>query len=152
MRNVIATVALLASLLAGCGGPEPMVARSDQTSPHGGVIVPLPGEQGFVELLNGADAPPIARVRQTTIVAYLLQPDRKTAVASPPQEIAIKLDTQKTPNPIPLPLKLDTTDPAGSARYVSEVGPYEVDRGGGGGTVEVTLNGKPITVPFRGQP
>jgi hypothetical protein len=45
------------------------------------------------------------------------------------------------PDPVP-------SDPAGAARFVSELGPFLLDQSGG--EIQVVLDGKTLTAPFRG--
>lgn len=148
MRHALSAVVLVVPcLLAGCGGPDPSKVAP---APHEGVIVALPEDQGFVELMDGKAGPSKGRRIERPIVAFLLQADKKTAIESPPQEMVVRLDSTKDQKPITLRLQPDANEPAGSARFVSASGPYEVGRGGAG-VVEVNLNGKSLKAPFRGR-
>jgi hypothetical protein len=134
-------------LYAGCGGgslPPPIPPTS---ALHGGILVPLPEDRGYVELVNGQRTSR-SRTVITTIVAYLMQSDQKTALTSTPSSVSVKLLTPKGQKEVPLKHTPEPGDPAGTARFVSEPGPLELN--GAGGEITVVLDGKTLIVPFRG--
>jgi hypothetical protein len=114
---------------------------------HGGILIPLPENQGYVELLNDKRERRSGAV-QTNIVAYLLQSDQKTALAAKPSKVSVKLDTPRGPATIDLAPKPSQADPTAGPPYVSEFGPYELNQRGG--EVIVAIDGKTLTAPFRG--
>jgi hypothetical protein len=142
------TALLLAFALAGCAG-DPVPANVTGSSHlHGGVLAQLPDNLGYVELLNDKRAKGKGGVADTTIVAYVLQPDKNTAIATLPTEVSVKLTTAKGPLTVPLRAEPDPADPVGTARFVSAMGPYDLHEL----SAEVVLNlgGKTITANFRG--
>jgi hypothetical protein len=148
MRNASFFAALLASVLGSGCGPSTKVPLVPPSSPlHGGILIALPEDGGYVELLNGGRQR-VGYQFTTTLVAYLLQPDMKTALAEKPASIAVTLDTPAGEKTIPLASKPETGDSVGSTRYVSDPGPYELNQRGG--EVTVPLNGKTLKAPFRG--
>jgi hypothetical protein len=148
MRSPLPYLTLItAGVCAGCGGGT-VPSTIPATSPlHGGILVPLPQEQGYVELLNDKHERRSGAF-QTNIVAYLLQPDQKTALPAKASKVSVKLDTprgQATVDLVPKPSQADAT---AGAPYVSELGPYELNQRGG--EVTVAIDGKTLTAPFRG--
>jgi hypothetical protein len=147
MRTAVLLALLATATCAGCGVGVVPSAVPPTSALHGGILVPLPEQKGFVELLNDKMEKRYG-VYETTIVAYLLQPDQKTPLQPKPTNVSIKLDTAKGQKSIPLVEKPDTADPAGSARFVSDFGPFELNQRGG--ELSFALDGKSQTVPFRG--
>jgi len=103
------------------------------------------GKPSYVELLN--DKRRGRNVFHTTIVAYLLQPDQKSAVAQQVKSVTIKLGAPPGEQTVNLRSDPDRSDPVGSARFVSEMGPFQLDQTGVNPRV---LDGKTLTTPFRG--
>ena len=114
---------------------------------HGGVLVPLSDKEAYVELLNGQRKKNGAAF-DTTIVAYLLQPDMKTAFPETPSLVQVKIGTPKGDQVVPLKATPDSADPVGSTRFESAYGPFDLAQTGGEVTVQV--GGKSLTGPFRG--
>ena len=136
-----------AGMCLGCGNhpaPSPVFAASPL---HGGILIPLPEDQGYVELLNDKSVPR-GRVAHTTIVAYVLQPDQKSPVAQQVQSVIVKLGAPPDAQMVALHPDPDRSDPVGRARFVSDLGRYLLNQSGG--EVQVMLGGKTLTVPFRG--
>ena len=82
---------------------------------------------------------------QTTLVAYLLQPDQKTPSSEVPTSVEVKIGTPKGDEVVALKASPDSADPMGSSRFVSKPGPFELNQTGGEVTVQVggkTLSGK----------
>jgi hypothetical protein len=148
VRRALVFLSLVpAGICSGCGAGVHTSTLPASSPLHGGILIPLPADQGYVELLNDGRVRK-GRTFQTTIVAYLLQPDQKTALAGKPSKVAVKLDTPRGPATIDLVPKPDQADPIAGPRYVSELGPYELNQRGG--EVTVALDGKTVTAPFRG--
>ena len=146
MRTVVLS-SLLAATCTGCGG-QVVPSAIPPTSPlHGGILVPLPDNQGYVELLNDKREKRYGAF-ETTIVAYLLQPDKKTALSLKSTNVSVKLDTSGGQKTVMLLAKPDQGDSVGSARFASEFGPFELNQRGG--DVVVAIDGKTLTMPFRG--
>ncbi len=151
MKSAVATALLAMACLqmAGCG--QPAVLPPPPESLHGGVLITLPEDQGVVELLNGKPVPASGGKPGYPLVAYLLQPDRKSAAASPPKAMTVKYLAQGEEKSATLVLDPDTSDPVGSARFVSPPTPLVVERGEAGGTIEFEWNGKKVSTSFRGK-
>jgi hypothetical protein len=148
MRRALLCLSLVpAGLCSGCGaGSYPSALPA--TSPlHGGILIPLPENQGYVELLNDKRERR-AGYFQTNLVAYLLQSDQKTALAAKPSKVSVKLDTPRGPATIDLVPKPSQADPIAGTPYVSEFGLYDLNQRGG--EVIVAIDGKSLTAPFRG--
>ena len=82
---------------------------------HGGVLVPLTDKQCYVELLNGKREAK-GKDYLTNLVAYVLQPDQKTAFAETPTSVEVKMNTPKGNKTIALKHAPQTDDPLGSCR------------------------------------
>ncbi len=137
----------LVFLSSGCGAPVVPMTLPATSEHHGGVLVPLTDKQCYVELLNGK------RERKgkdylTNLVAYVLQPDQKTAFAETPTSVEIRMNTPKGDKTIVLKHAPQADDPVGSCRFESAAGPYELSQGGG--EITVQAGGKSFTGPFRG--
>jgi hypothetical protein len=149
MRTIV-TVTVLIGLgqIVGCGPRGPAESAVPPTSElHGGILVPLSDDLACVELLN-AKREKKGNVFQTDLVAYLLQPDGKTAFAETPTSVEVKLGTPKGEQVVPLKAAPDASDPLGTCRYASAPGPFELNQTGG--EVTVKLPGKTLTGKFRG--
>jgi hypothetical protein len=144
----ITALLLLAFALAGCAGEAVPTNVTGSSHLHGGVLAQLPDNLGYVEMLNGKRAKGKGGAAETTIVAYVLQPDKNTAIATLPTEVSVKMTTAKGPTTVPLRAEPDPADPAGSARFVSAMGPYDLHELSA--EVVLTLGGKPVSANFRG--
>jgi len=134
----------------GCGQgaavDSPVPATSEN---HGGILIPLTDNQAYLELVNG-DRLKKGRTpqTQTTLVAYLLQPDQKTPSAEVPTSVEVKIGTPKGEEVVALTAAPDSADPMGSSRFVSKPGLFELNQTGGEVTVQV--GGKTLSGKFRG--
>jgi hypothetical protein len=148
MRNGVHLLSFLALAMGpGCGTVTTPSSILPSSPLHGGILIPLPESQGYVELLNDKRERR-GNVFLTTVVAYLLQPDQKTALAQKPTQVSVKLDTPTGSKTIPLVAESKPGDPLGAARFASELGPFELDQRGG--EVTLAIDGKTLTTPFRG--
>jgi hypothetical protein len=149
MRTILSVAGLMVvGAILGCGQGSPVASAVPETSEHhGGVLVPLTDKEAYVELVNG-DRKKKGNTYDTTIVAYLLQPDLKTALAETPTSVQVKIGTAKGDQVVALKAAPDSTDPVGSSRFVSEPGPFDLHQTGGEVTVQV--GGKSLSGPFRG--
>ena len=148
MKNSTPLLALLAcASLSGCGmKPVESTAPAPGTV-YGGILVPLTNDRCYVELLNDKRERK-GKVFQTTIVAYLLQADRKTPLAEEPASVQVKIDTPKGPMTVPLQPAPGSGEPAGTRRFASPLGPIELNQTGG--EVAVLVGGETLTGTFRG--
>src|SRR4051794_140419 len=102
MRNEALLLALLATVThGGCGGGSVPPAVPPSSPLHGGILVPLPENQGYVELLNDKREKK-GKAFLTTIVAYPLQADQRTAFPRTPTSVSVTMDTPKGKKTIPL--------------------------------------------------
>jgi hypothetical protein len=150
MRTISSGLLLVAAgTLIGCGPPAVVESTVPQSSEHhGGVLVPLTDKEAYVEILNGKRETKKGKASESTIVAYLLQPDQKTPFSETPKSVQVKIGTPKGEQLVSLKAEPDSTDPIGSARFVSAPGPYELNQSGGEVTVQV--GGKTLSGTFRG--
>jgi hypothetical protein len=137
----------LVGVCSGCGGEKIVPAQLPTSNLHGGVLVLLPENGGYVELLNEGSQRR-SGVNQTRIVAYVLQHDQKTAIAQQPTSVSVNLALPGGSKAVPLSLAPAADYPVGNARFASEPGPFELDRIGG--EVTVAVGGKTLTGAFRG--
>jgi len=148
MRNGVQLLSFFALVMSpGCDAVTPTSSILPSSPLHGGILIPLPENQGYIELLN-EKREKRGNVFLTTVVAYLLQPDQKTALAQKPTQFSVKLDTASGPKMIPLVPEPNPGDPFGNARFASELGPFELNQRGG--DVTLAIDGKTLTTPFRG--
>jgi hypothetical protein len=149
MRTILSVMSVItAGPLIGCGQAvvveSPVPATSEN---HGGILIPLTDNQAYVELVNG-DRLKKGRVYETTLVAYLLQPDQKTPSSETATSVEVKIGTPKGDQVVALKAAPDSADPLGSTRFVSKPGPFELNQTGGEVTVQVA--GKTLSGKFRG--
>ena len=148
MRRIVSVLYLItAGTLIGCSPvvvESPVPATSEH---HGGILIPLTDNQAYLELLNGKREKK-GKAFQTNLIAYLLQPDRKTPFSETPTSVEIKMGTPKGEEVIALKAAADSADPLGGSRFVSTPGPFELNQAGGEVTVQV--GGKTLSGTFRG--
>jgi hypothetical protein len=150
MRTRCSVIFLI--MMAAVAGCSPTVYESPVAATgenHGGVMIPLTDNQAYVELLNGnREKKAKGKPFETTLVAYLFQSDQKTPVTGVPATVVVKMATPTGEQTIALKPEADTSDPAGSARFVSGPGPFELMQTGG--EVSVQLGDKTLSGTFRG--
>jgi hypothetical protein len=147
----------LTGLFLGCdSSPAPpiLVAKG----PHQGMVIPLSENTGFVELVNEPEVKDRRSNEPTSIVAYYLQPDAKSALDPVPSDVKFAIDTgaggrggrgrPSTPQSIPLNPEPKSEDPAGAGRFASKPGPYLLSALRG--TLSAKLRGQPVSVVFQG--
>lgn len=132
-------VVVLAGATIGCGGkPEELpVARPA----HAGMMIALPGAQGFVEVLvdsAAATGTPKGQAR-TRIVAYFTQSDGTTALSPGPTDVKVKIGMGESGRVVDL-----ASDAKEPGKYASESGDYP---DGFAGQLEASVNGQAVTVP-----
>jgi len=144
-------VPLLAALLPlGCGvgvgaggvSPDPRVNAATANGPHGGQAVPLPGDQGFAEILieQGAKkAPP-------RFAVYFLAPDLKGPLPAKPTEVRAKLITAEGESSVSLSPDPKRDDKTGAGRYTSPPGKFDADEYTG--ELTAVIDGQSFTRPF----
>jgi hypothetical protein len=149
MRTILSAMSLIiAGALVGCGQAVVVDSSVPATSEHhGGILVPLTDNQAYVELLNG-DRQKKGAGYETSLIAYLLQPDQKSSFSATPTSVEVKVGTPKGDQVVPLKAAPDSADPLGRSRFASKPGPFELSQNGG--EVTVQAGGKTLTGKFRG--
>jgi hypothetical protein len=136
----------VALFLAGCSSATSPGRESARTGPHGGPALPLPGDQGFGEVVLETD-PAAKPGSPPRVVIYFLRADLKTALDATPTSVIVKL---KQPSGEPIELTLASTpkpiEPAGAGRFASP--PVKDPTDPLIGDVLVTLGGQTTTIPF----
>jgi hypothetical protein len=139
-KSICCLLIVPACLLAGCGGSpkELPVAKSA----HGGNLVSLPGERGFVEILVETGAAGAGRKAQVNsrIVAYFFQPDGASEMSPGPSEVKVKVGTGEKS-----PVADLSPDPKAAGKYASEPGEYP---DGFNGQLNAKVNGEDVQVSF----
>ncbi|WP_165251235.1 hypothetical protein [Paludisphaera soli] len=146
----LALLLSLASAPLGCGSPAAPGGGyvADEVGPHGGLLVPLPNDVGFGEVLARPTPKATARA-DGVLAAYFLAPDKAAALTPPPASASLKvrLPGQDAPADVALHHKPDAKDPRGGSLFVSEPGMYQTDQLFGDLIVE--LGGGSATIPFE---
>ncbi|HWE36587.1 MAG TPA: hypothetical protein VG406_08475 [Isosphaeraceae bacterium] len=141
-----ATPALLIALILGCSR-SPKTFPTDPP-PHGGVLLTLPGGRGFAEVL--LDQPPAQSSRDagrnSVIVAYFLQADKKTPLEPPPTGVRVAVDPGGGQQ-VPLSPRPHPEDPSKAGQFASAVGPYG-ESGALSGELRADLDGEAVALPF----
>jgi hypothetical protein len=128
-----------ACLLAGCGG-SPKELPIAQAA-HGGSLVTLPGERGYVEILVEAAAGGGRKAQgKSQIVAYFFQPDATTAMSPGPSDVKVKLGTGEKGAVVDL-----SPDPKAAGKFASEPGTFPE---GFNGQLDANVKGEAIQVSF----
>jgi hypothetical protein len=150
----VAFLTLLASTSilfgGGCGGePTPAAAapRGSTTGPHGGIAVPLPGDQGYAEVVVERIASKGTAKAPSKLAVYFLNADLKAPLSPLPTNVAVKaiLPTGDTANPT-LTLEPKSSDPLAAGRHVSPTGDFDYDELSG--EVTATVDGASVSLPF----
>ncbi|MFM1802178.1 MAG: hypothetical protein RJA81_1530 [Planctomycetota bacterium] len=144
-------ICLLFSLLliTGCGGSSsvPVVQEIAQSKPglNGGVAFPLPENTGYVEVLVERSKPG----QPVIFAAYFLNAAADGPAASEPSAVTAQLvlPTEDQPKDVTLTKQgKKGGDKAVGVRFASVPGAYAFDELSG--EITVTLDGKPLVVPF----
>jgi hypothetical protein len=118
------------------------------------MMIRLPGDKGFVELLNEPEPSDRSRPEPTSIAAYYLQSDGKSPLTPAPTDVKFEIDAGRR-NPrvkeaptgtIPLSAEPKSGDPAGAGHFASKPGPYILDDLRG--TLSAKIGGEEIAVSF----
>ncbi|MDX2036638.1 MAG: hypothetical protein SFX72_08295 [Isosphaeraceae bacterium] len=130
-----------------CGCGEVVVKQtveSAQFGPHGGPIVALPAEAGFIEVVSE----PVGKEGSAVIAVYFLDKALTAAMPSPPTTAKVMIETPDKPEPIELELTAEAAKGvAGETRLASKPGPFQFDQLIG--NVETTVAGSPFKAAFR---
>ena len=129
MSSRALSTTLLAATIAGCGGGGPTPGAPP---PHGGVLVPLTGAQGFAEVVQ--DGP--------RLFVYFLDPDLKPLSPAPSDA---RLTLQGKGKQVVDLKPVSDPDPAKSGGLAGAV-PVT---GGLSGELSAKVDGKPVTAPIN---
>jgi hypothetical protein len=149
MRTILSMFCLIAAgAPIGCAPAvvveAPVLATSEH---HGGILIPLTDKQAYLELLNGK-LEKKGKGYETSLVAYLPQPDQKSPFSETPASVEVKIGTPTGDQVVALKSAPDSADPLGTARFVSKPGPFELTQSGG--EVTVKIGGQTLSGTFRG--
>jgi len=151
MRTSFGCVILaLLGLFAGCNSSQ--LSESElvvRVGPHQGTIVQLPEEKGLVELVNEPEARDRRSTEPTAVVAYFLRTGGATPLEPAPSDVSVVIeDGKKASQTVPLNHDPKSDDAAGSARFISKPGKYQL--AGLKGTLNATIGGQQVSAPFSG--
>jgi hypothetical protein len=148
MRIRFCTVALaLAGLFLGCDS-TPLQPPQVVLGPHHGTTIRLPEDQGFVELTNEPEVRDRRSPEPTSIVAYFLKSDCKSALYPPPSEVNFVIEGRKSSETIPMSAEPKSDDPAGAGRFASKPGPYLLSELRG--RLNAKIGGQEVSIPVAG--
>jgi hypothetical protein len=154
MRPMITIGLCLAGLgLTGCGSglpdaPAPSTAPA-KAGPHGGIALPMLEGQVYAEIVNEPSVEDRSSNDSTAIVVYFLGLDAKKSATTTPADVKFVIELSKSSTrAVPLKAEPKSDDPAGGARFVSEMGPYRVQDLRGYLTAD--MGGKPAKVSLLG--
>jgi hypothetical protein len=151
-RRLVVSLLASAFAAAGCTSSASLPAQSFVADgPHGGLVVPLPGNAGFAEIFNEEGSVPASRPRgrgPKAVVIYFLGPDKQTAMSPAPTGVSLKLAGEAAGATITLNPAPDPKDPAGAGRFASPVGDFDLS----GRRAELTadLGGQKVVQGFQG--
>ena len=153
-----AVAPLLLILVFGCASSVSPLAVSVPIGPHHGTMVALPDDKGFVEFINEPEISDRRNPQPTSIVVYFLQSDSKLPLSPAPSEVSFALDSSRgraaggrstaAAQAIPLKAEPKPDDPAGSSRFASQPGAYDLTSVRG--TLSAKINGQDISTLFGG--
>ena len=144
--SLLAAIAPL--LISGCGGQADVkVTEVAQAKPglNGGTAFPLPDKLGYAEVVVERTKPG----QPVTVAVYFLDETATKPLAKTPTSVkaSLQLPTDQEPKAVSLSAKEKTGGkPAVGPRFATAPGPYDFDELKG--DVQVTLDGKEVTVPF----
>ena len=138
-------VVLVAFVCEGCGdGSVP--AATSMPRPHGGTTLRLPDDLGYAELVNEPEPTGAREGDKTALVVYFLSPDGTTAMSPAPSEVTAKVELavsrKNSQQTLELKKEPRSDDPAGSSRFASALGSYNL------GSMRGQLTGNAGSKPF----
>lgn len=148
--RLLAPLVTAAAVLAGCGSQPSPQPPAVTRGPHDGSTIRLPGEKGFVELVNEPEVDARQRGAATSVVAYFLQADGKSPLSPAPTDVKFEVgsEAKKAGQSVSLAAEPKSGDPAGAARFASRPGPFSLDSLRG--RLTATLDGQPVSVELHG--
>ena len=139
MRRRQFGISLLAGLATGCGGAPGL--KPAPAMPHGGLIVSLPDDKGFAEIVT--HRPKKGETTQSEFSVYFLGPDRATALAPFPTTAALTVSTPTGERNVEL---RPFNDALVSVPAAPILGGHDLD-----GTLSVEIGGQKIEAPIGGR-
>lgn len=129
---------LLVLAMSGCGDSASNVPASSDPSTHGGEIVELPANQGYVEIVSKSLGREAAKRASHQYELYFLSPDRKAALSPAPTGVSLEF---KGLNSSTLALK-DSPEGAFISPPSAPPGERAV------GEIVATIGGQQVRAPF----
>jgi hypothetical protein len=112
----------------GCTGASVPAGTEDRLGPHRGVLLALPDDQGFAEVIDEvpAGARQVGRAQTPSrIFVYLLNPELSAPASVSPSTMTMRVTVVTgSPQAVPLEPEPDAADPLGKNRFASKPGPY----------------------------
>jgi hypothetical protein len=143
MRQVLLVAGAL--VIGGCAG-GPAIPPQVMVGPHGGTAYRLPGDRGFVELVNEPAVDTPRPGAKTALVVYFLQDDAKSPVTSAPTDVRADVMVERRAVKLVLKPEPKADDPAGSARFATALGPYHL--ADVRGNLTASAGGESATIAF----
>lgn len=152
MRRLVFPVAgamVAAAFLAGCSS-APAPPSAILRGPHDGTAFVLPGAKGIVEIVNEPEVVDRRGNVSTSVVAYFLQADGRSALDPAPMDVKFEIrpGARKLARVVPLAAAPKAGDPAGAARFASQPGPYDLEATHG--ALSAAIGGVPVSVAVGG--
>jgi hypothetical protein len=144
---------LLAAASCGCSGSGPTsAAPGARPGPHRGVLIALPGDKGYAEVVNSNSARTKARGKArppVQVLVYFLNPGLDAPSTASASGVSVTL-TQITDKPesIALQAAADAKDSLGKLRFESKPGLFYLANATG--ELSATLDGESFKAPFDG--
>ena len=152
-RKFWITAGLLAAASWGCSDSATGTAGAgNRVGPHRGVLIALPGDKGYAEIVNsdptrgkevGKARPPVE------VLVYLLNPGLDAALTASVTDVRVTLTTvSEKPESIALEPSSELKDPLGKVRFASRPGPFYLANSTG--ELTATVDGAPFKAAFDG--
>lgn len=138
----------MAQTLSGCGSqPDVKLTEVAQAKPglNGGTAFPIPENLGYAEIVVERAKPG----QPVTVAVYFLDETATKALTKTPAGVkaSLQLPTDPEPKSVTLSAKEKSGGkPAVGPRFATAPGPYDFDELKG--DLQLTLDGKELTVPF----
>jgi hypothetical protein len=144
-----AVVLAAASLSPGCDWSPPPPPPQVVKGPHHGTTIRLPEDKGFVELTNEPEVRDRRSREPTALVAYFLRSDARSALDPAPTDVSFEVQAgTRRSRIVPLSAKPSPDDLAGTSRFVSKPGPYQLSNIRG--KLIAKIDGQSVSTVFEG--
>jgi hypothetical protein len=152
LKSLPAMILAAVVCLDGCGSPQ--LSSQVTKGAHDGTSFRLPDEKGLVEIVNEPTVTDRRNPQPTSIVAYFLQADGKSALNPGPTEVSFTIDpdarSRQREKPAASPTTLLLTaepkadDAGGASRFASKTGPFDLSSLRG--TLKAKINGQDVSI------